>query len=1085
MIRGLRGSLLSHDALTDAGFTASGPSADGDRRQRALRRWQGAIERHGGPAWTARAVLDRVAVPFCRAFDLEIVVVTGDDSCCRGLVNRAGVPVAALVTFGWDREPGAGWRDSVRAAIGYGVRWCYCFTGPALRIFDAARTHSRRFAELDLEAVVRHPESFSLAWALIGSAERSHGLDRALLASERYRVDVRSALQRGVHQALTGLIGAFARATARASPKPRHRDLRADLMDEALVVVYRVLFLLFAEARGLVPAWHPVYRAGYTVDALRQSLENGRPGTGLWEALQAISRLAHSGCTAGTLRVPPFNGRLFSPEHARLADTMPLDDGAVRAALLALTTRRTEAGRQRITFADLGVEHLGGVYERVLDFELQTPDRGPAALVSSSRRKTTGSFYTPRSLTEYLVRRTLAPLVEAAPPDRILGLRVLDPSMGSGAFLVAACRYLASAYEAALIRDGGVSASDLTEADRAAFRRLIAQRTLFGVDLNPMAVQLARLSLWLTTLCGDRPLTFFDHHLRTGNSLVGASLTDVQRVRSGRRQALALTPLLPDPAMDADLSETVVARMTLTTGREDTLEEMRGKEALFARLSADDTPIGRWKAICDLWCAGWFEPSSEALTRATVGALIDSAGGRPGGLDARTWRRVADRGRAAAMRERFFHWELEFPEIFRDRSGSPLARPGFDALIGNPPWEVLRGDAGAAGARLTRFTRGSGVYRLQGKGHTNLYQLFLERSLSLVREGGRLGLVLPSGLASDQGSSRLRRFLLDHTTIDSFTSVENREALFPIHRGLKFVLLTLGRGRVGTPAVPHRAGIVSASTFDQLPDEAPDPLAVAIPRRLIDRFSGDQVAIPDLRTSLDVEIVSRILARAPAAGDDRGWGLSFGRELNATDDRQHFTTTPGGLPVVEGKHVQPFSVDVAGCVRFITAAKARRIAGGSRFERPRLAYRDVASATNRLTLIAAVLPAGTITTHTLFCLKTALDDDAQHFVAGLFNSFVANYLVRLRVTTHVAVAVIDRLPLPRPERDARGFVAVVSLARRLARAPSDGAAAAALQAAAARLYGLDQDQFAHVLSTFPLVDEGLRRASLMEYSRTL
>ena len=115
----------------------------------------------------------------------------------------------------------------------------------------------------------------------------------------------------------------------------------------------------------------------------------------------------------------------------------------------------------------------------------------------------------------------------------ILSLRVLDPAMGSGAFLVAACRYLASAYEAALVRDGAVSGEDITEVDRAEFRRAVAQRCLYGVDINPMAVQLGRLSLWLATLSADRPLTFLDHRLRAGNSLVGASLSDLARQPPG------------------------------------------------------------------------------------------------------------------------------------------------------------------------------------------------------------------------------------------------------------------------------------------------------------------------------------------------------------------------------------------------------------------------------------------------------------------------------------------------------------------------------------------------------------------------
>src|SRR6185436_6824706 len=158
---------------------------------------------------------------------------------------------------------------------------------------------------------------------------------------------------------------------------------------------------------------------------------------GVWETLQAIARLAHRGCRAGTLRVPPFNGRLFSPAHAPLADCLPLDDGAVRQALLALTTRPSPTGRVPIAYADLGVEQLGGVYERILDFEPAAPDGDirRLTLVRAERRKTSGSYYTPRTLTELLVRRTLTPLVKDASPDDILSLRVLDPAMGSGAFL--------------------------------------------------------------------------------------------------------------------------------------------------------------------------------------------------------------------------------------------------------------------------------------------------------------------------------------------------------------------------------------------------------------------------------------------------------------------------------------------------------------------------------------------------------------------------------------------------------------------------------------------------------------------------
>src|SRR5262249_6712220 len=186
---------------------------------------------------------------------------------------------------------------------------------------------------------------------------------------------------------------------------------------EALTVVYRILFLLFAEARGLVPDWHPVYRDSYTIESLRPQVESGGSDAGLWQSLQAIARLAHRGCRAGTLTVVPFNGRLFSPSGAPLAESMTIDDRIARDVLLAVTTDRAGDRRARISYADLGVEQLGAVYERVLD----------AAGPKEGTRKSTGTFYTPRSITEYLVRRTLAPLVRGRPPESILAIRVLDP----------------------------------------------------------------------------------------------------------------------------------------------------------------------------------------------------------------------------------------------------------------------------------------------------------------------------------------------------------------------------------------------------------------------------------------------------------------------------------------------------------------------------------------------------------------------------------------------------------------------------------------------------------------------------------
>lgn len=1083
---GIRGSLISLEAID------ASPSIETDTRaaHRLLRECLAVLRQEAGPAWAPRTVFDRVAVPFCRAFNLEVVPIGGDTRVCRGLLRRDESPAGVLLAFAWGQDPGSTWRASVHSGIAAGARWCFSVAGPTLRVYDAQRTHSRRFVEFDLQTVCEQPRAFEAAWSLLGSPA---GLDEAVVRSERHRTVVRESLQTGVHEALQHLTRAFVAAAGRRSGRA---GVQTSAFDESLVVIYRVLFLLFAEARGLVPAWHRVFRESYTIDALRHPIETFPRPRGLWEALQAIARLAHRGCRAGALRVPPFNGRLFSPGDAPLADSAPLDDAPVRQALLALTTRRTKSGRERIAYGDLGVEHLGGVYEQVLDYEVGVNERGAPALVRSGRRRATGTFYTPRSLTEYVVRRTLAPLVERATPAGILRLRILDPAMGSGAFLVAACRYLAIAYEAALLREGGLTSLDLSDTDRVGFRRTVAQHCLFGVDVNPMSVQLARLSLWLATLSGDRPLTFFDHHLRTGNSIIGARIADVRQRRPGRGRSAAPLPLLAAETLDDLVGRVVISRESLRTDPEDTLEQVRAKERLFAELHRENAPLSQWTAIADLWCAAWFDPRARNVSRAAFESLVEQAAGGAAPLSEGVAAQLLARGNDAARKERFFHWEMEFPEIFYGSDGTPLETPGFDAVIANPPWEMLRGDAGDPGARLaassagsalTRFARGSGVYRLQGAGHANLYQMFVERTLTLVRRNGRVGLVLPSGFGSDHGCAALRRHVLHAARIDSFAVVENREGLFPIHRGLKFLLMTLWNGsRAPSEAntIPLHAGIRSASDFDRLPETGADPDAVQVPLRLVEQLSGEQFAIPELRTSDDARIAAQLAFGFPAAGSADAWNLEFGRELNATDDRKYFDDSGEGLPVIEGKHIAPFAVD-AGSARYaIRESVAERALGRRPFDRSRVAYRDVAAASNRLTLIAAVLPAGVVTTHTLFCLRTPLDEEAQQYVAGMFNSFVANYMVRLRVTTHVTVSIIERLPLPKPSRTSPEFHTVSACARALADTPEDPDLQAKLQAAAARLYGLDEEAFAHILNTFPLVDERLRAASMAAFAST-
>ena len=369
----------------------------------------------------------------------------------------------------------------------------------------------------------RTSRPFAVLWGLLRGAAMAGSardprplLDRAIELTEQHRaIGSHIAATRGSRRAGTpdaGILGGGPPAPGdgarRADATSSQDSTGSPAFDEALVVVYRILFLLFAEARGLVPRWHPIYRDSYTIEALRGPVEMLPRPVGVWEALQAIARLAHRGCRIGALRVPPFNGRLFSPAHAPLADSRAarrsrraegaagVDDAAgarrIRAHRLRRSRRRAARRRVRTSPRLRSGAALAGTARR----------RSSAA----ERRKSTGAFYTPRPLTEYLVRRALAPLVarRVARGDS----RAAHPRSGHGQRRLPCGRVPVPG--ARRMRRRSYAKADCRPTtsptrERAEFRRAIAQRCLYGVDINPMAVQLGRLSLWLATLSADRP----------------------------------------------------------------------------------------------------------------------------------------------------------------------------------------------------------------------------------------------------------------------------------------------------------------------------------------------------------------------------------------------------------------------------------------------------------------------------------------------------------------------------------------------------------------------------------------------------
>ena len=1121
MLPGIAGHLVS-GGFIDQQLPGIPEWADAGQARRELAAWRARCAMLG-PASTPRTMLQSAAPLFATlGFEPAGQIEAAEPGIAATL--RSGHQTVALLVAPWGDARDPLWRLAVTQAARRSAAWCLIFNGLHLRIVDAGRLYARRYLEIDLDLAVDNPRTFASFLHIFGAPtlaarpDDPRSLHTLVSASDRHAAGVCRSLRDGVLAASAEVLRALLANTVRVPPAPLRGfggtgkpDTTADSFEQALTIVYRMLFLLFAEARALVPLWHPIYRESYSLEGLRDAAEQSPHAPGLWDALRAIARLAHTGCRAGDLRVTPFNGRLFAPARTPLADRRDLDDDAARRAIVALSTRPApdRAGRERIAYRDLGVEQLGAVYETLLDYAPRV-ERGSVSLQpGSGARKATGTFYTPQRIADYLVRRTLGPLVRNVTPDQILQLRIVDPAMGSGAFLVAACRFLANAYEMALVRSGGCHATDIGDADRVGIRRAIAERCLYGVDLNPMAVQLARLSLWLATLAADRPLSFLDHRLQVGDSLLGTWLAQLRHPPSTRRRRApdGTLPLFGVDAVSHAVREAMPIRFSLETMPNDTVEQVRAKERAFADLTGRHAGLSRWKRIAHLWCAAWFADSRDAAPAAAFGSLLDAALTGRGALPSRTASRYLDQADAVGDRRRLFHWELEFPEVFFDRHGARLPHAGFDAVIGNPPWDMIRADSGGADARsrarldmtpVIRFARDAGIYTAQSDGHANRYQLFVERAIALTRRGGRLGLVLPSGLATDHGSAALRRLLLSHCRVDAIVGMDNHRGVFPIHRSVRFLLVTASAGGP-TSRIACRMDVDDPAELDSIGDDTSDArFPIHVSPALLERISGPDLAIPNLRSATDLAIVERAAALFAPLGSAEGWAVRFGRELNASDDRAAFRPVggpapsgPGSggskrarstyLPVVEGKHVEPFQVALDSVRHRVSAADARRLLRSDRHERPRLAYRDVASATNRLTLIAAVLPSHCVSTHTVFCLRTPLPSGAQHLLCGLFNSFVVNYMVRLRVTTHVTTGTVERLPIPTAEAAPAACREIAGLARLLARRPNPDALAR-LNARVAELYQLSAQEFEHILGTFPLIPIEQRRETLRMFA---
>jgi len=554
--------------------------------------------------------------------------------------------------------------------------------------------------------------------------------------------------------------------------------------------------------------------------------------TTLWDTLDELFELIDQGSAAKgidpeTLSVPAYNGGLFRTDpdaddsaEARFLAAHDVGDEHLAEVIDLLTRRESDGddggdgeGRVFVDYSSLDERHLGSIYEGLLEYRLDVADEAltlsegeyvPAdeddavavetgavyLRTDAGERKATGSYYTPEYVVEYIVDETLGPLVDDIREDllaqdpfeqagggqfaaefaeRVFDLKVLDPAMGSGHFLVNAVDYLAreiidaqerqdqqaaAAGEAARISDPTTEEGELRDINWA--RRKVAQRCLYGVDLNPLATELAKVSLWLRTLAAEQPLAFLDHHLKTGNSLVGsdieAVLGDADDAEGGQ---LTLQQSFDHTRQQA--LEHVMERFTdLLSIDNETLADIKEMEAVYEDVRDDDL-YQRLLAMANVHTAADFGLSvpDDAEERMAEALRDDS------------WADVEDQdwftsAQAMAEEEAFFHWELEFPVAFYGEDGARLADAGFDAVIGNPPYvtiESLRG----LDTQQAKYLKNSIDYSVS-RNRFDLYAVFVERGVQLS-SSSNLSYIIPNKFFDSQGGEGLREFLTSESIL--------------------------------------------------------------------------------------------------------------------------------------------------------------------------------------------------------------------------------------------------------------------------------------------------------------------------------
>ncbi|MCC6480680.1 MAG: restriction endonuclease [Sphingomonadaceae bacterium] len=916
----------------------------------------------------------------------------------------------------------------------HGLRWGILTNGSRWRLYWAgARSVSEEFLEVDLAGALAldardqtasdndacdhalrvFAAVFSrTAFAKTGADGRSFH-ERARAEAAFYEERVAKSLSKLVFDEI---FPALTTAVAGASPQTPLEEVR----DASLVLLYRLLFLLYAEDRDLLP----VNSDGYDDYALRpKRLEVGdRMGRGdafsvtasqIWGRIADLSRIVDRG--DASIGIPPYNGGLFAPANTPLLDQIRLPDSVLAPVIDKLSFERQGSDRRYINYRDLTVQQLGSIYERLLEHEVVREDGVIAVRPNAFARKNSGSYYTPDELVTLILEKTLEPLFadanagfvaaigrirkgdaedyvraelgDADPAQAILRLRVCDPAMGSGHFLVSLVDLMADkvleamAEASAAAEQAGVDyASPLADRigeirrtilknareegwaidesqldDRHIVRRMVLKRCVYGVDKNPMAVELAKVALWLHTFTVGAPLSFIDHHLRCGDSLFGLWVRDAidkaaklggellwnEALRNAQRSAEAMKTI--EALTDAEIAEAhrsaaMWADVELMTGELDGFVSFM--HALdWLNLDKDG------KALVRLWLDGRF---GDAIPIARGRKEPEGGKARPAEVEAFTeiWRNA----RQLIEEERLLNWQIAFPGVWQDWASGEL-KGGFDAIVGNPPWDrfefeevpwfaardpeiareplkakredmiaalkerrpdLLRqyNEAQERRQQASRVVRAGKMYSQLNSGKLNIYKVFVERSLQMIGPSGMVGVLTPIGIGTDHNVSEFIQRVTDADHLRAFIAFENRRHwLFEdVHAEDQPTVFVVGGDARSFTKFEY------AVKLHQLPTDENAPQPVQFSKATLKRLNPNTGTMPILRTTDGLRLLTKAYDQFPILIEGQGrsersvYPFKYQQMINMTSRSRGFRTAnmlieeEGAWPIDAGEY---------------------------------------------------------------------------------------------------------------------------------------------------------------------------------------